>query len=411
MNRQMVVHQFTVDLRGRDAVGNHTMQVDEILRELGADTTLYASHADRRMRKLSRDFRYHATDPAPDLIIYQASIGSVVADYLLTRNESLVINYHNITPAEPHYKHFPHLAAALDLGRQQLARLCRKACYAVADSEFNAGELRRLGIRNVSVVPPLLDGSVLPSASESDAIGRRVRGGRLPDLSQNTRSRKTDVVGKRLRGSRLRVPPLITRTRQTDTADKRICRGTRVTLLFVGRLAPNKRQEDLIATVAILRRWLSGVELVLVGSSVADSYARALKDFAKRIGVDDIVRFEGSVSSKRLAAWYRTADVFVCLSAHEGFCVPLVEAMAWGVPVVALESTAVPETLGSAGVLVSEPSPTLVATTIERVLNDQALRRKSSVRGLARAQQFSPGTRQLLQQTLEEILADNVPVS
>ena len=358
MKRSVVVHQFTVSLSGRDAVGHHTLQVDDILRELGAETTLYAEHIDPQLSHRAQHYREHATDPAPDLIIYQASIGSPVADYLLARPEPIVINYHNITPAELYYRYVPQLGAALDLGRQQLTPLCRKAIHAIADSEFNAHELRALGLRDVAVLPPLVDASVLPSNGEiNPTCGRSL--GTMP-----------------------------------------------ATLLFVGRLAPNKRQEDLIAATAILRRWIGDIELILVGSSSADTYARALKEYSQRLGVDDIVRFEGSVSSKQLVGRYQSADVFVCLSIHEGFCMPLVEAMAWGVPIVALGATAVPDTLGGAGVLVSESSPTLVATAIERVLTDQTLRQELSDRGLARAAELSPGpTRQRLRRSVEALIA------
>jgi len=358
VNGHPVVHQFTPVLIGRDAVGHHTLQVDQILRELGADTTIYAQHTKSDLKNRVRRFELHPSDPAPDLIIYQAATGSPIVDYLMTRSEPIVINYHNMTPAEFFYPYEPHIGAELDHGRQQLARLCRKADFAIADSDFNANELRALGLDRVGVVPVLFDGSVLPA--DNAAV--------------------SGVASKQTR--------------------------SKVTVLFVGRIAPNKRHEDLLASVAVLRRWVNDIELVLVGSSSSESYTSALQEFAARIGIDDIVRFMGSVSAEELVACYQAADVFLCLSAHEGFCVPLVEAMAWGVPVIALEASAVPTTAGDAGLLVKDPSPTLVATAIERVLTDEELGQQLIDRGLRRAKQLSPPiTRQLLRDTLEPFVA------
>ena len=337
MTERPVVHQFTAVLSGRDAVGHHTLAVDGMLREIGADTTIFAAHVNPELKDRVTHYRHHVDAPAPDLIIYQASTGTPVADYLLERPEPVVVNYHNMTPAEYYYPWKPHLGAELDHGRRQLARLCRQAHFGIADSEFNAGELRSFGLNNVEVSPVLVNDAVLPVGGALASAG------------------SVGVVSK-------------------------------VTLLFVGRLAPNKCQQDLVSALAVLRRWRPGVELVLVGASSADVYEAALKDFAAELGVGDAVRFVSSVSSSELAcAGIERADVFVCLSEHEGFCVPLVEAMAWGVPVVAAAAAAVPETLGGAGVLLTDKSAVVVAAAVERVLDDVGLREGLVSRGLVRA--------------------------
>ena len=346
MTRGSVVHQFTAVLSGRDAVGCHTLALDRIIRATGAETAIYAAHVRSGIKSEVRHYERHPDDRAPDLIVYQASTGTPVADYLLGRSEPLVVNYHNMTPSGYYYPWKPHLAAELDNGRRQLERLCGKACAGVADSEFNARELRAAGVSRVEVAPVLLDGAVLP-------------GGGVLEFGDPCRSGWSGGASS-------------------------------VTLLFVGRLAPNKCQHDLLAALAVLRRRLPAVELVLVGSSSADSYEAALRDFAVELGVDDAVRFVGSVSSEELVGWYRRADVFVCLSEHEGFCVPLVEAMAWGVPVVAAAAAAVPETLGGAGVLLGDKSPVVVAAAVERVLCDDVLRAESVMRGLRRAGELGP---------------------
>ncbi len=359
MTERPVVHQFTAVLSGRDAVGHHTLAVDRLLREVGADATIFAAHVNPELKDRVTHFRHHADAAAPDLIIYQASTGTPVADYLLERPEPVVINYHNMTPAGFYYPWKPHLGAELDHGRRQLARLCRQAHSGIADSEFNAGELRSFGLGCVEVAPVLVDDAVLPAGGVLASPGGGGDGSK-----------------------------------------------SKVTLLFVGRLAPNKCQQDLVSALAVLQRWRADVELVLVGSSSADVYEAALRDFAVELGVGDAVRFVGSVSSAELAGWYRRADVFVCLSEHEGFCVPLVEAMAWGVPVVAAAAAAVPETLGAAGVLLTDKSPVVVAAAVERVLIDAGLRDDLVRRGLARASELGPrAARERLREILTRLVA------
>ena len=359
MTKRPVVHQFTAVLSGRDAVGHHTLAVDEMLREIGVDTTIYAAHVNPELKDRVTHYRHHVDAPAPDLIIYQASTGTPVADYLLQRPEPVVVNYHNMTPAEYYYPWKPHLGAELDHGRRQLARLCRQAHFGIADSEFNAGELRSFGLNSVEVSPVLVNDAVLPVGGALASAGSGEDG-----------------------------------------------LESKVRLLFVGRLAPNKCQQDLVSALAVLRRWRPGVELVLVGASSADVYEAALKDFAAELGVGDAVRFVSSVSSSELVGLYQQADVFVCLSEHEGFCVPLVEAMAWGVPVVAAAAAAVPETLGGAGVLLTDKSPVVVAAAVERVLVDVGLREGLVNRGLVRAQELGPDSaRKRLREILTPLLA------
>lgn len=363
MNRRPIVHQFTAVLSGRDAVGCHTMALDRLLREMGAEAAIYAAHVNPEFKDQARHFHHHVDDEAPDLIIYQASTGSPVVDYLMSRPEPIVINYHNMTPAEYYYPWRPHMGAELDHGRKQLAQLCPMASAGIADSKFNAAELWAFGLSRVDVAPVLMDDAVLPA-------------GGVRSLSE--------VLERAGAGSGA------------------LGHESKATILFVGRLAPNKCQHDLLSALAILRRSVPNVELVLVGVSSADSYEASLIDYAKALRVDDAVRFVGSLPLSELVGWYQAADVFVCLSEHEGFCVPLVEAMAWGVPIVALNAAAVPGTLNGAGVLLSDKSPVSVAVAVERALSDQVLRSHLIRQGLARASELGPGA---AQRELTQILA------
>lgn len=328
----MLVHHFTATLSPRDAVGAHTLALDELLQEMGHDTVLFAQSVHPDLRGRASDFRDHDHAPEPDVLLYQASTGSPVADHLLRRAEPLVLNYHNLTPA-PHFDPWePHVGAELDAGRRQLARLARRARAGVADSHYNAAELTDLGMERLWVAPVLFDPPPLPASRQT-----------------------TD-------------PP---------------------TVLFVGRLAPNKAQQDLIAAVALLRTRRPGSRLVLVGTASSPRYETALRNLAAEVCPDG-VEFVGSVDEAALIDWYGRADAFVCLSEHEGFCVPVIEAMAAGLPVIAFDAAALPETIGVGGLVLSDKRPASVVAAIERVLDDASLRDQLTRAGRARAADFSP---------------------
>ena len=215
----------------------------------------------------------------------------------------------------------------------------------MADSAFNESELHALGYEDTAVVPLLID--MHRKSEEADpAVAAR--------LEQH----------KATRGG----------------AD----------LIFVGKVSPHKAPHDLVKMLSVLRRLYDpAARLHLVGSPLGETYEPALRAFVTELGLDDAVNFAGSVSEAELEAYLQAADVFVCASDHEGFCVPLTEAMGHGVPIVAYGVTAVPETVGDAGLLLPDKSPLRFAAAVGRVLSDSSLRRHLSEAGLARAAGFN----------------------
>ena len=160
--------------------------------------------------------------------------------------------------------------------------------------------------------------------------------------------------------------------------------------LFVGRVTPSKAQDDLIKALAIYREvYDPRARLHLVGTSMGDDYPRALERYARRLGLGDAVRLTGSVSDESLAAYYSTCDVFVCASEHEGFCIPIVESMAFGLPVVAFGAGAVPGTAGNGALVLYDRSPLALAAAAHKVTADQPLRTRLVDLGHARAEHFS----------------------
>jgi glycosyltransferase involved in cell wall biosynthesis len=161
-------------------------------------------------------------------------------------------------------------------------------------------------------------------------------------------------------------------------------------LLFVGKISPHKAPHDLVKMLAVLRRLYDpAARLHLVGSPLGETYEPALRAFIAELGLEDAVNFAGSVSGAELEAYLQAADVFVCASDHEGFCVPLAEAMGHGLPIVAYGVTAVPETVGGAGLVLPDKAPLPFAAAVGRVLADPTLRQALSAAGLARSASFN----------------------
>jgi glycosyltransferase involved in cell wall biosynthesis len=161
----------------------------------------------------------------------------------------------------------------------------------------------------------------------------------------------------------------------------------------VGRLSPNKAQHQLVEALWFYRRWYDPeARLRLVGPSTTESYAEAVVAFAAELGLADAVERGEHLTQGELAAWYVDADLFVCLSDHEGFCIPLLEAMHFDLPIVAFAAGAVPETLGEAGVLLDTKRPSVVAAAIDRLRTDTELASRLAAAGRGRLEAFAMST-------------------
>jgi glycosyltransferase involved in cell wall biosynthesis len=338
----VAIHQFLSSLAPRDAQSQHHLHVRDALRAAGYESDLYVGEAKGSLRSESQPFR-EFRGGVDAWMLYGHAIGSPVADFVLQRPEPLLLDYHNITPAALFAAWEPHAAIRMAAGRRQLRALAVQSRLALADSAFNAAELVELGARRTAVVPIMLD-----------ARNFAVR----PD------------------------PATLDRLRSDSSAGAKH-------LLFVGRVAPNKCQHELVAALEALRR-VHGLDarLYLVGTSSSDRYERTLRSYIDALGLSRVVHLVGSVSPAVLAAHYQAADVFVCLSDHEGFCVPLLEAWYHDVPIVAFAATAVEETMASAGIALRRKSPSRVAAAIARVVSDDALAADLACRGRGRLADF-----------------------
>lgn len=338
------IDQVVPSFGGRDAIGVHILHVRDLLRDLGYRSDVWCRGAFPEVRAQCRLLDELPARPRRhSWWLYHLSNGSPAADVLAARSEPLVVDYHNVTPAAYFERWVPWAAESSHEGRDQVAALAGRAFFAVADSGYNAAELRAAGYRHTVVAPPLFDLDALrpgPSAADLSGPGR----------------------------------------------------GTGANWLFVGRLAPSKAQHDLVKALAAYRALYDPhARLYLVGTALGDAYPRALERFAARLGLGDAVHFAGSVPDDELADHYAAADVFVCASEHEGFCIPVVEAMHVGLPVVAYGAGAVPETSGGAALVIDDKSPISLASAVHRVLHDTGLRQRLVEAGRLRAARFSLG--------------------
>ena len=318
-----------------DAIGDHVLWIRDHLRSRGCDSEIFVSEENPATSNESFNLeeangRIHsATDDA--LLIYHVGQASKCADFLASRPEPLGLIFHNFTPPELLIRWDPDAAFEILNAHDQLAELVSKSLFAICDSQFNSLVLDNFGKVKSFVIP-------LP----------------LPEISQATNSPEE--------------PPIV---------------------LFVGRVAPNKGIHDLVACMAVLRKNLPNVKLRVVGTSTTDAYDDALEGLTTSLDLTDVVTLTGWVDNAELEREYRRASIFCTLSDHEGFGVPILEAMARGLPVVAYENTAIGETVGDAGLLLSSKEPAVVASAIERVLSDQSLSDRLSRSGRERSKLFS----------------------
>jgi glycosyltransferase involved in cell wall biosynthesis len=340
----VAVHQFVPTLNPHDATGTHTLLVRDILRAAGWRSEIFAEaiHDD-----LSSEAHKHWTYPdhaaQGDVAIYQFSTSSAVAGFLAERDLPLILDFHNYTGPELFAGWEPATQARAARAVEELALLAPRAALGMADSSFNERALRRAGCRRTAVVPVLVD------------YGRVVA---TPD-------------------------PLVA------TELNALKRSGGADILFVGRIVPSKAQHDLVKALwAYHRLYDNRARLHLVGGTASYEYLKSLREFISDLGLAQHVRLTGEVSDAALAAYFDAADVYLSLSVHEGFGVPLVEAMAAGVPVVAHGIGAVPETVGDGALLLESADHVYVAAALHRVVSDDSLQAKLIAAGRQRLDAF-----------------------
>jgi glycosyltransferase involved in cell wall biosynthesis len=333
-----ILHQFTVGSSPGDAITDHALLLRRWLREDGFHSEIYAESVAPSLENEIHSHLLYRPSTRGEMVILHHSIGSQVADYLLSLDVDLLVIYHNITPPEYFRDVDPALASQLEQGRRQLSRLRERAVMALGVSHYDELELQEIGFDPTGVLPIPLDESRYNTKPNKDLLAHYQNGG--PNL------------------------------------------------LFVGRLVPNKRHEDLIKLLYHYRRIAPLARLFLIGSPWVPTYANWLQDLADELGLTDAVVFAGHVSQRDLVTHYHLADVFVSMSEHEGLGMPLIESMYFDVPVLAYAASAIPETLGKAGVLFHHKNYEALAEVIDIIVHDTKFRRRLLARQKDRLRAF-----------------------
>ena len=343
--RPVAVHQFIAALNPHDATGTHTLKLRDALRGAGWRSEIFAEAIhDDLAGQAYKHWMYpeHATEG--DVAVYQFTSSSAVAGYLVEHGVPLILDFHNFTRPESFAGWEPASVRRAAAAADELASLAPRALLGLAKSPFSEHELRRAGCRRTVVVPVLADYGRVTSA---------------PDA---------------------RVAAELARARAEGGAD----------LLFVGRIVPSKAQHELVKAVWAYRRLYDPrARLHLVGGTSSFAYTKALQDFVDDLGLSAAVRITGEVSDASLAAHFGAADAYLSLSAHEGFGVPLVEAMLAGVPVVTRGAGAVAQTVADAALVLDAADPSYVAAALHRVCTDHRLRAALIAAGRRRAAELT----------------------
>ena len=331
----MRVHQLLSGAGPVDAVTNQARACRRLFTEWGWGGGDHAVHVDPRA---GRDFAgLGKLSPGPDdvLLFHFSAYAPKLAEWLDRPQPKLLIS-HNITPARWFWDVEPMTAVQCTIGREQLPRFAQGVDLAAGVSAYNAAELAAAGARETAVVPILFDPSRWAAAPEGDPPG----------------------------------PPVV---------------------LFVGRITPHKRHDLLIRAFALYRsEHAPDARLVLVGEPLTPAYGEAIRALADRLA-PGAVTIESMLSGEELSARWRSAHAFLCLSEHEGFCIPLLEAFHFGVPIVARAAGGIPEVAGDAALLLApeEDDPALAAELLHLAVSDAELRAELRRRGRARLEDYA----------------------
>ena len=299
----MMINQWVPAAHKGDAIGDSARRVRALLRTMGHESELYALTIDDALRHDVRPFG-DAAARCGDVTIFHYALPSPMTEAFASLDSGRVLQYHNVTPASYFAPYDPSLFRLAAIGREELATLAGRVDLALGDSGYNRLELESLGFGRTGVFPIAVDTTRITRSVERPALEQMLDDGL-------------------------------------------------VNFLFVGRIAPNKKIEDLIKLAEVYKRYVDAYyRFIFVGrfDVVPRYYSMIRALMAEYRFLNDRFVFTGPIPDEELAVYYRHAAVYISMSEHEGFCVPLVEAMAADVPVLAYAATAVPDTLGGAGV-------------------------------------------------------------
>lgn len=318
----MNIHQFHSGVAAGDAITNQMLYIKKILNKMGYFSEIYAEHIPKELEgEIKSIASYHGAKD--NVLLVHHSMGFDCFEDILALSDKKVLIYHNITPER--FFDDEEMIKYVRLGFEQLEKYREHVEYVVADSNYNRRQLIRRGYR-----------------CDIDVMPVQVSLSRFEKTQENTE--------------------IIRANSQTKN------------FIFVGRLVANKCQHDVIKAFTVYHRYYDqNSKLFLIGDTEMQGYVTELRHLAKRLDVAEAVIISGKVSEEELKSYYKIADFFVCMSEHEGFGVPLLEAMKMGVPVVAYRSSAILETMNGAGIVVTEKNYAYIGTLFHELLKDKEI--------------------------------------
>lgn len=340
--RLKAIHQLSPDLAYGDAISNQMLAIRDRLRHLGYHSEIFVINLQEPMRSEGRVFTLECLNEDQEGIIYHHSIGSEITAHALSYRGSKCFVYHNITPPDFFAPYRPGMAWLLEIGRKNLPRLAKHFPISAGDSTFNVNDLVEAGFTAPEVLPIIVN----------------------PD---RWKIKEDEELLKQLQDGKTNI-------------------------LFVGRISPNKCQDQVVEAFAHYRKLDGDSRLILAGAGKDfDPYFQRVKRRIFELGLTKDVILTGHITDSQLMSYYRSAHLFWSFSEHEGFCVPLIEAMWFDVPVLAFKSSAVSETVAEAGVLFDDKKElTEVAALAKLLISDQSIRERVLVAQRRRRKEFAP---------------------
>lgn len=327
----MRVIQLLTTLAFGDAVSNDCLAIDGLLKKNGYASEIFAEYIDDRLPKnVAREARFLTDIKPEDVILYHLSTGTKLNEWIKTVNCRKFCLYHNITPGHYFSDYNGKLACLCSDGRDQVKSLNSTFDAVLGVSSYNCQDLKDFGY----TCPMFVKAILIP-------------------FEDYKKEPNEEVIRKYSDGYK--------------------------NIVFVGRIVPNKCQHDVVTLLAYYKKMFPDekIRVIFVGSdNGAGRYSERIRNYANNLGVSDDLILTGQVPFKDILAYYKLADCFVSMSEHEGFCVPLVEAMYFDSPIVAFDSSAIGETLGGSGVLLETKDMEKAAFAVHEVVNDKELREK-----------------------------------
>lgn len=334
-------YQLVHTLSYGDAISGEVLALKRCFADLGYDSQVYSINSHPRLKGEARDYRDFPSDFAGELILHYSLGSPLNSVYVECRGATRSVIYHNLTPAKWFRGINPRVTEHIEAGVTELPGLLEKSDRILADSAFNASELKEIGF----------DAEVLDLPVDPARWG-------------------------------VEANPGIAGIIKSDP---------RIHILHVGRLAPNKCIEDIIRMFYFLHHHITHKsKLWLVGIDIdTELYSFSLKRLVHELKLDHAVEFAGCLADGEVKALYENCSAYLCMSEHEGFCLPVAEAMYFGLPVIAYASSALPETIGQGGVLVHAKKPAELAELVHTVCTDEVLKEQLVKAGRERVAELS----------------------